>query len=440
MANECNSGFCAQGRCCDSACNGTCKTCALATALGTCSNVPNGTAPVAASQCVAHRGDVVWPRRRVQRLGRLPLLGGGARSVLPGSCTGSTLIPARTCDGAGACRTVTSSLCDPYQCASATACKTSCTTGRRPTAWRPNSCISMSCGKLPIGAACTMAASATRTSARRACAARPPARGTARRARCRPRSGTCTSVPAGQDPLNQCTDQGVAMCGNDGTCNGSGVCRRYASGVTCVAASCPNTATVQPRVDLQRERHLRDAGDHAVRAVRLQRGRVQDQLREQRRLPGTDVRVHGHDVQLRDDASRCSSQASRATRQTTRTISADFQLSQQRDDAVPLSELTLRYWYTYDRRGRRADRQVRLRADAGGAGASSPSAHCRQPGRAPTPTTTFSSASPPAAGNLDAGREHGHIQTRFTRTTSATTTRPTTTRTSRRRRSASRPR
>ena len=74
---------------------------------------PRRRRPAASKACATARGLAATGRR--------------ARSVLPGSCTGSTLIPARTCDGAGACRTVTSTLCDPYQCASATACKTTCT-------------------------------------------------------------------------------------------------------------------------------------------------------------------------------------------------------------------------------------------------------------------------------------------------------------------------
>ena len=51
MANECDSGFCAQGYCCNQACTGTCKSCAIAGSLGTCSNVANGTAPTPATQC-----------------------------------------------------------------------------------------------------------------------------------------------------------------------------------------------------------------------------------------------------------------------------------------------------------------------------------------------------------------------------------------------------
>ena len=41
--NQCQSGFCAQGVCCNTACAGACQSCALAGTLGTCTNVATGT-------------------------------------------------------------------------------------------------------------------------------------------------------------------------------------------------------------------------------------------------------------------------------------------------------------------------------------------------------------------------------------------------------------
>src|SRR4051812_46074312 len=35
-SKQCETGFCADGICCDSACGGTCLSCRLATSLGTC--------------------------------------------------------------------------------------------------------------------------------------------------------------------------------------------------------------------------------------------------------------------------------------------------------------------------------------------------------------------------------------------------------------------
>jgi hypothetical protein len=51
--------------------------------------------------------------------------------------------------------------------------------------------------------------------------------------------GICAPVPTGgEDPEGRCRDQTAATCGNDGTCNGTGQCRKYAAGTLCGAASC----------------------------------------------------------------------------------------------------------------------------------------------------------------------------------------------------------
>ena len=36
--------------------------------------------------------------------------------------------------------------------------------------------------------------------------------------------GVCGPIAAGTDPESECNAQGVASCGNDGNCNGSGAC------------------------------------------------------------------------------------------------------------------------------------------------------------------------------------------------------------------------
>src|SRR5262249_29143926 len=43
VADECKSGFCTDGVCCDSDCAGVCKSCAVGGLLGKCSNIPAGT-------------------------------------------------------------------------------------------------------------------------------------------------------------------------------------------------------------------------------------------------------------------------------------------------------------------------------------------------------------------------------------------------------------
>ena len=50
-ANECSSKFCAQGVCCNNACNTACKACNLAGTVGSCSNIASGVDPQ--GQCPA---------------------------------------------------------------------------------------------------------------------------------------------------------------------------------------------------------------------------------------------------------------------------------------------------------------------------------------------------------------------------------------------------
>jgi MYXO-CTERM domain-containing protein len=48
--HRCTSGFCADGRCCDSACDATCYACNVAGQLGTCSPLPAGSSDVVAAE------------------------------------------------------------------------------------------------------------------------------------------------------------------------------------------------------------------------------------------------------------------------------------------------------------------------------------------------------------------------------------------------------
>ena len=70
VGGECLSGFCAQGVCCDSACGGTCQSCALAGTVGTCTNVAAGAG--SAEPVRRPRRRELQHRRHVQRQRRLP--------------------------------------------------------------------------------------------------------------------------------------------------------------------------------------------------------------------------------------------------------------------------------------------------------------------------------------------------------------------------------
>lgn len=52
-------------------------------------------------------------------------------------------------------------------------------------------------------------------------------------------NGTCAPVQSGQDPHSTCADETASsQCGNDGTCDGSGACRKVGTSHICTPASC----------------------------------------------------------------------------------------------------------------------------------------------------------------------------------------------------------
>src|SRR5581483_6478661 len=60
--------------------------------------------------------------------------------------------------------------------------------------------------------------------------------------------GSCVPADVGTYPRDDCADDGLASCGNDGTCDGSGACRRYPAGTICRQPTCSgSTLTLASR-------------------------------------------------------------------------------------------------------------------------------------------------------------------------------------------------
>jgi hypothetical protein len=58
------------------------------------------------------------------------------------------------------------------------------------------------------------------------------------------KKGTCTPIPAGKDPDNECTASDAETCGDDGTCDGKGACRKHPAGTTCAPGQCSSGETI----------------------------------------------------------------------------------------------------------------------------------------------------------------------------------------------------
>lgn len=185
--DECKSGNCVDGVCCNGPCAGNCAVCLKsqgASADGVCTNLPANAegSPSCAPYLCAVGG--VCANACVT-----------AANCAPGSqCVGSKCIGKKglggSCSDAGEC---TSGYCVDGVC-----CNDSCT------------------------GACQACSAAAKQSATL--------------------DGVCDVAKLGSNPGKRCLDSGSASCDTDGTCDAQGHCAMYAAGTSCGAAICGGNA------------------------------------------------------------------------------------------------------------------------------------------------------------------------------------------------------
>jgi len=234
---ECASTFCAGGRCCDTACDGTCVTCSLAGSLGTCMPIPAG-APAPAGSCTAQPASSCGNDGTCDGAGACRKHPAGTTCV-PSSCAGGKVMSASTCDGKGACVPGMTIDCAPFLCdPSSIHCSSTC--GSSDQCAPGANCLSGLCGLKPLGAACM---NSSQCSGGATCANGVCCSSTCDRScflcNIPGREGLCLPVPAGAvDPKASCPDRGAASCGTNGLCDGMGACQRYPLGTVCAAQAC----------------------------------------------------------------------------------------------------------------------------------------------------------------------------------------------------------
>jgi MYXO-CTERM domain-containing protein len=127
----CATGFCADGLCCDTACDTLCQACTAALkqsgdADGTCGPARNHTNPHH-DACPTSAPSTCGPDGRCDGKGACRLYYLAGTSCSPdSSCIDGVQTVATTCDGNGACPPPTTSPCGAFACG-ATACLESCT-------------------------------------------------------------------------------------------------------------------------------------------------------------------------------------------------------------------------------------------------------------------------------------------------------------------------
>ena len=238
---ECLSGFCEQGVCCQTACTGICKSCALSASRGVCSNITAGTVDIL-SRCSDQGAASCGTDGYCDGNGACRLYSTStvcAPAMCPTNTTNPTLTPSRNCNGLGVCQPATTIACAPYQCNGTTACLAACSTDS--DCLSPNICDppTSKCGnKKRLGQACTATSDCLTgnfcvdgvccgTSSCSLCQACNV--GTS--------AGRCTFVPTGSpDTMGRCTPN--PPCGLTGMCNGAGACQMAAATVSCGSQSC----------------------------------------------------------------------------------------------------------------------------------------------------------------------------------------------------------
>ena len=240
-ADACDSGFCVDGVCCESACDPSdpaslCKACDVAGSEGHCVAAAAGSDP--RDQCDAD------PVASCGRDGQCD--GSGACERWPAgtacgtsTCANGSITYAPACDGNGACVTPASMSCAPYVCANSTACATMCTPPANGCA-SPAVCTNGSCGTRAIGQPCSQPSDCTSNFCAQGVCCNSACTGSCVSCNVTGKVGTCTPEPAG----TQCA---APTCVGDAkvaarVCDGAGTCQPPVN-TDCTPYTCNKTTT-----------------------------------------------------------------------------------------------------------------------------------------------------------------------------------------------------
>jgi hypothetical protein len=346
VASACASGLCQQGVCCASTCSGTCASCALTGTAGTCTNITAGTDPLNA--CTDAGGPSCGDDGTCDGSGKCRLYASGTICAAQ-SCSGSTFTPSRTCDGTGVCKTVTSSLCTPFACDTANnVCKTMC--GATTDCSSPNTCntTTMSCGLLSQTSPCTADNQCTTGHCQQSVCCATACTTNCSSCAIAGSVGTCIAVPAGQDPLNQCADAGFATCGLNGFCDGGGACQKYASGTQCIAPTC-STSTLHPASTCNTTGTcVTPATSSCTPFICGTTACKTTCTTNADCISAAYMCAGGSCIQAVNILVQLSNAGTPAVAQG---LYYDVRVTNNGTTAIPISQLTIRYWYTWDGTG-----------------------------------------------------------------------------------------
>ena len=213
--SACLSNACADGVCCNTACGALCQACNVAGSVGTCSNVANGQDP--ASECA----------------GSTTCNGAGACTTLPNgsACGANGECSSGLCVDGVCCNTACSGLCQACNNAGSLGACTNVANGQDPANECSGTAVcngSGSCVK-PLGSTCAANNECSSGFCADGVCCNTGCSGTCQSCNLAGTVGTCSNVPNGQDPSNECT--GATNC------NGAGACVLLPQGSACTTAA-----------------------------------------------------------------------------------------------------------------------------------------------------------------------------------------------------------
>jgi len=234
---ECESNQCVDGVCCESACEGACRSCALPGSPGQCANVAAGATD---------------PRQTCKDAGKSSCAtngvcdGTGACQKYPvgtvcgtETCLSGAHSPAGTCNQSGQCVAPPSLTCSPFIC-NGPSCFTVCSNDKDCVSG--SFCINSSCGLKPPGAECTLAKECQSNHCAQGTCCNSDCTGACMACNLSASLGLCTTVADNSpDPQEKCKVTASATCGTTGLCKG-GACTYVAKGNKCKDEAC-STAT-----------------------------------------------------------------------------------------------------------------------------------------------------------------------------------------------------
>lgn len=239
--SACRSGACVDGVCCENSCPGTCQACSQAKTgqdSGRCVPVPAAQDPD--NECAVESGNSCGTDGSCNGGGQCRVRAVGT-TCGSASCSGRTLTPAGSCDGASSCDAGTPKNCaGNLTCASSSACRTTCSDDSHCVTGY--FCGSGSCKPLKDqGATCSADAECTSQSCRD---------GVCCQSACSLSCQACSNATTGQadgicaartaSATKPCTSGGSTTCVNlTSNANNCGSC-----GNVCAGSSVPGTSPV----------------------------------------------------------------------------------------------------------------------------------------------------------------------------------------------------